>query len=103
MKEILCYQCEICGEVHTNKNEALKCEGIGKQEPLAKVGDLINYNYNVSGFECVGTIKVSKIIQEGHFIKYKIKSQDYEGRWINGFYGTEYIWGNNEFIRRTTQ
>ena len=41
MKTLQRYQCEICEEVYDTQAEAESCEAIGREEPVAKVGDFV--------------------------------------------------------------
>lgn len=42
MKEIIKYQCEVCGRVHSDKEGAIKCESIPIQHDKGvKVGDVV--------------------------------------------------------------
>lgn len=99
MREIKCYQCEICNEIYRHEKKAKECEVIGKEIPLANVGDILIYKYTVSGFDCEAEIKISKVLDKGHFIIYKFMSRLNDG-WMIGLYGHDEIWGNNEFKKR---
>jgi hypothetical protein len=99
MKEIICYLCEMCNECYKNKEEALKCESIGKEEQLIKINDIVTYKYSISGFDCEAEIKIVNIIDTGHFLVYKFMSRLEDG-WEDGLYGKDEIWGNRELLKR---
>ncbi len=99
MREIKCYQCEICNTVYRHEKRAKECESIGKPQQLANIGDIFTYKYTVSGFDCEITIKIYKVINKGHFFIYKFMSKLNNG-WERGLYGRDEIWGNEEFLRR---
>lgn len=99
MREIKCYQCEICNKVHRHEKKAKECELRGKAISLAQVGDIVTYKYSISGFKLEEEIKISKVINKGHFIIYKFMSRLNSG-WEKGLYGHDEIWGNDEFKKR---
>lgn len=99
MREIKCYQCEICNKFYRHEKKAQQCESKGKEMPLAKVGDILIYKHSISGFECEDEIKISKIIDKGHYLIYKFMSRLNNG-WEKGLYFNDEICGNDEFKRR---
>jgi len=98
MREIKCFQCEICNSIYKHERKAKECESVGKEAPLANIGDILLYKYNIGGFECEYEIKITKIIDKGHYLIYKFMSKLGNG-WDKGLYGNDEIWGNEEFKR----
>lgn len=101
MREIKCYQCEICYEIYRHEKKAKKCESIGIPKQLANIGDIFTYKYSISGFDCETSIKIYKIINKGHYFIYKFMTPLGKG-WEKGLYGNDEIWGNEEFLKRTS-
>lgn len=75
MKEIKMYQCETCKKNFSTSAEALKCEGIGVEAPLAEVHQIVSsvqrrigpYGYYNQ------IIRVAAIAKQGHFLQYSLE------------------------------
>jgi hypothetical protein len=104
MKEVKMYKCELCNGVYDLKEYAFDCEAKGKEKPLAKVGDMIEYEVRVGGgFDPFYVeMRVSKIEDKGHFLIYYFEEYDEEDKeWYESGYGTEIgVWGNDDFKER---
>ena len=96
IKQITCFQCEICGEIHPEEKDAIKCELNGKEISLAETGDVLKYKYNVSGFKYEQDIKIYEICDEGHYLVYKFMIKDCD-KWIIEEYYNNELFGNDHF------
>lgn len=102
MEEITMYQCEICNEVYFNQDEALECERKGKEVPLVKVGQHVEYEVRVGGgFDPFYVeMRVKNIEDKGHFLVYHLEEYDEdENEWYESGYVMSGIWGNEEFLK----
>jgi hypothetical protein len=71
VKTLTTYQCELCNKIYKQKVKAIKCEAVGIEEPLAKVGDVVYRITKIMGSpDQYSKTRISKIEPFGHQLVY---------------------------------
>lgn len=105
MKPIMMYECEICQDIYNDSDEAIECETLGKEKPLCKIGDFVDYEVQVGGgFDSFYVqLRVREIEENGHFIIYHFEEFDTDDEeWRESNYVLSGVFGNEMFNQKCT-
>jgi hypothetical protein len=101
VKKLIMYQCEICKSNYKTETEAVTCEAIGTEIPLAKVGDLVDVEREVGGgFDNISfEYRIRKISSyDGHFLTYNFDEySEYNEEWVEASFS---VYDNANFLER---
>lgn len=96
MRKVERFQCELCNKLYLTEQDAIKCENLGKELPIAEVGQEVEYELIPQGFNPFYiTLRISKIEDYGHYLNYSFEEyyDDYE-EWCEF---PESVYGNDQF------
>lgn len=101
-KAVTRYQCEICGKLYDDEVSAVSCEDIGKETPLATVGELVDFRIEMSGGwnDWFVEVRVSDIVDNGHYLIYYFEEYDsVTDSWDDNAHYSN-VWGADQFARK---
>ena len=101
-KKLTMYQCEICNSNYQTENEAISCEAVGIETPLANVGDLVDFERETGGgFDnIVFEYRIRDIrTYDGHYLTYTFEE---ESEFQNGVWEevSFCVYDNANFLER---
>ena len=74
MKILSQYQCEICCEIYTKEEKAITCERKGVEQPLAKIGDVVEMITRlVDKPHTYQKLRIAGIREIGHELEYSFE------------------------------
>jgi hypothetical protein len=99
MREVTMYMCEICNEIHNSPLEAVECEKRGKETPLKKIHETVEYEMKVGGgFDSFYIpLRIGSIDDAEHYIIYKLEECDEVNE---DWYEFTSIYGNENLLSR---
>lgn len=108
VKTITKYKCEICNDERISYEEAFNCEQYGYEEPLAKIGDVVDYfEAGIEGWDSVDTDLPDLIITDikrseynPHYLEYILSWRHENGELIVDHHAN--VGSNQEFIHKCT-
>lgn len=89
MKKVTMYKCEICNEIYESGSEALNCESKGEEEPLANIGNIVDFYLDTGDADYdqfAANLRIYKITQEGHNCIYEFEEKDRNDEWVSTLY-----------------
>ena len=108
VKQCISYECEICKRKYQSLDDAQTCENYGYEQPLAKVGDVVNYfKEGIEGWDSCDILLEDLTIldmrrdnRNPHFLEYVLGWQHESGEWITDFHAQ--VDSNSEFVEYCT-
>jgi len=108
VKTVMTYKCEICNWSYDNFEDAKNCEGRVFDEPLAKVGDIVDYfQKGIEGWDSIDTFLDDLVIMEirknrynPHHLEYVLGWESDSGKLIEDVHAD--VNSNYDFEERCT-